>query len=305
MSGPVPLFPLFLVLNGREVLLLGEGEAADRRAATLIRSGAVLRRALVFVPELLDGVALAIGAEAADGELQAMFEAARARGIPVNVVDKPALGTFITPAVVERLPLQIAICSAGSAPVLARLLRARIETLVDPAFGRLADLAERLKSLTRARLPDVVRRRRMLERALGGRAATLMLAGDEVAAEAAYFDELVHAEGGLAEPERGVVHFVDPGPGKADLLVLRALRLLGEADVIVHRPDESASVLEVARRDATRIVANGEATSLLLALAGEGRRVVRLSPYQGERAALRAAGIVTEFVPGVGGAGQE
>ena len=132
-----------------------------------------------------------------------------------------------------------------------------------------------------------------------------MLAGNEVAAEAAYFDELVHAEGGLAEPERGVVHFVDPGPGKADLLVLRALRLLGEADVIVHRPDESASVLEVARRDATRIVANGEATSLLLALAGEGRRVVRLSPYQGERAALRAAGIVTEFVPGVGGAGQE
>jgi uroporphyrin-III C-methyltransferase/precorrin-2 dehydrogenase/sirohydrochlorin ferrochelatase len=297
----VPLFPAFLALDGRNVLLLGDGEAADRRAATLIRSGAILRRALVFRPELLDGVALAIGAEAEDRELLAMFEAARERGIPVNVVDRPALGTFITPAVVERLPLQIAICSAGSAPVLARLLRARIETLVDPAYGRLAELAERLKRLTRARLPDVVRRRRMLERALGGRAASLMLAGDERGAEAAYLEELDAAERGSMERERGLVHFIDPGPGDADLVVLRALRLLGEADIIVHRPDESGSVLDVARRDAGRMAVTGNATALLLTLAGEGRRVVRLSPHPGEQAALRSAGITTEFVPGVGG----
>lgn len=294
-----PLFPLFLDLRGRAVLLLGEGEAASRRRATLERAGATVRSAQTFAPAALDGCVLAIGAEAADDALHAMFAEATRRGIPVNVVDRPALSSFTTPAVVERLPLQLAIASGGSAPVLARLLRARIETLVDPAYGRLAALADRFKAETRRRLPDVVRRRRMLERVLAGGVADLMLAGDDAAAARAYEAALADAEAGLDRPERGRVHLVDPGPGDADLLTLRALRLLGEADVIVHGPDESSAVLDIARRDATREVAAPDAFPRLLALAQAGRRVVRLAPAPGEAAALAAAGIAVEFVPGI------
>ena len=288
------LFPVFLNLHGRSVLLLGDGEAADRRLATLVRAGAQVRRAIRFAPDLLDGVCLAIGAEAPEADLHALYADARTRGIPVNVVDRPALATFITPATVERLPLQIAICSNGAAPVLTRLLRAKIETLVDPAYGRLAALAARLQSLTRARLPDVIERRRMLSRALGGRVADLMLAGDNDGAERAYRDAL-----DAAGPDPGLVHFVDPGPGAADLLTLRALRLLGEADIIVHEPSESLSVIEAARRDAKRLAIAGDATTQLLDLARVGRRVVRLARDACEEPALRAAGIATEIVPGV------
>ena len=250
---------------------------------------------------MLDGCAIAIGAEADEGALAVLHRTARARGIPVNVVDRPDLSTFITPAVVERLPLQLAIASGGTAPVLARLLRARIETLVDPAYGRLAALADRLKEETRRRLPDMVRRRRMLERAFGGRAAALMLAGDEDGAERAYRDELLGAEQGSAVAERGLVHLVHPGPGDADLLTLRALRVLGEADVIVHGPDESPAVLEVARRDATRIVVAGPQGPLLVALGRDGRLVVRLRPCPGECQMLQDAGVATTDVPGVAG----
>ena len=295
-----PLFPLFLDLRDRDVLLLGAGEAADRRLATLERAGATVRRADTFEPALLEGCVLAIGAEAPEAALHAMFAAATARGIPVNVVDRPALSSFTTPAVVERLPLQLAIASGGSAPVLARLLRARIETLVDPAYGRLAAMAERFKAETRRRLPDVVRRRRMLERALSGRVAALMLAGNDAAAAAtAYAEALAEAEAGLERPEPGIVHFVDPGPGEADLLTLRALRLLGEADVIVHGADDSPAVLDIARRDASREIAPVSATARLLELARAGRRVVRLAPAPGEADALAAAGVAVEFVPGV------
>ena len=281
------LFPVFLDLNGRQTLLLGEGEAADRRLAALTRAGAQVRRAARFAPALLDGVCLAIGAEAPDADLQALHAEAVGRGIPVNVVDRPSLSSFITPATVDRLPLQIAISSAGTAPVLARLLRARIETLVDPGYGRLAAFADRLKSLTRERLPDVARRRRLLEQVLGGRVAELVLAGDEPAAERAYRAALDDAE----TPPPGLVHLVDPGPGSADLLTLRALRLLGEADVIVHGPAESPGILEVARRDASRLVVDGDASARLIELATAGRRVVRLSPHPDEARALRRAGI--------------
>ncbi len=242
---------------------------------------------------------IAIGAEAADEELRALHRTAQGLGIPVNVVDRTDLSSFITPAVVERLPLQLAIASAGTAPVLARLLRARIETLVDPGYGRLAALADRLKEETRRRLPDMVRRRRMLERAFGGRAAALMLQGDEAAAERAYRDELDGAEQDAAVPERGLVHLVHPGPGDADLLTLRALRVLGEADVIVHAPDESQAVLEVARRDASRNVAAGPQGPLLVSLGRDGRLVVRLRPCPGEREMLEDAGIAVSDVPGV------
>ena len=295
-----PLLPVFLDLQGRHAFVLGAGEAADRRVATLRACGAIVRQeADRFAPDMLDGCAIAIGAEAPDPALLAMTRAARARGIPFNVVDRPALSGFSTPAVVSRAPLQVAIASGGAAPVLARLLRARIETLVPPGFGRLAALADRMQAETRRRLPDVLRRRRMLEAAFSGRVADLMLDGREAEAEAAYEAALLAAERGAEQPERGIVYLVDP-PAEADLLTLRALRLLGEADVIVHGPEENPAVLELARRDAgRRTVAAGEAVAVLAELASAGAKLVRLSPRPGEAAALADAGHAVVSVPGL------
>ncbi len=299
-ASPRPLLPLFLDLDGRHALVLGSGEAADRRIATLRACGAIVREeADRFTPDMLDGCAIAVGAEAPDPALLAMTEAARARGIPFNVVDRPSLSGFSTPAVVSRAPLQVAIASGGAAPVLARLLRARIETVVPPAFGRLAALADRMQAETRRRLPDVLRRRRMLERAFSGRVAELMLDGREAEAEAAYQAALAAAERDAEQPERGIVYLVD-APAEADLLTLRALRLLGEADVIVHEAAENPAVLELARRDASRrVVTAGEAVGVLEALASAGAKAVRLSPRPGEASALSEAGHEVVSVPGV------
>lgn len=298
---PKPLLPLFLDLDGRQALVLGDGEAADRRAASLRACGALVRHEpAVFEPSMLDGCAIAVGAEAPDEMLLAMTQEARRRGIPFNVVDRPSLSGYSTPAVVSRAPLQIAIASGGAAPVLARLLRARIEALVPPGFGRLASLADRMQPETRRRLPDVLRRRRMLEAAFSGRVAELMLAGQDAEAEAAYIEALTEAEEGARHPEQGIIYLVDPGPGDADLLTLRALRLLGEADVIVHEASEGEAVLELARRDASRLVVTpGDAVARLSELAAQGRKLVRLSPRAGEAALLRAAGHVCVEVPGV------
>ncbi|MGI4745991.1 MAG: precorrin-2 dehydrogenase/sirohydrochlorin ferrochelatase family protein, partial [Janthinobacterium lividum] len=209
---PKPLLPLFLDLDGRHALVLGDGEAADRRAASLRACGALVRHEpAAFEPSMLDGCAIAVGAEAPDPMLLAMTQEARRRGIPFNVVDRPSLSGYSTPAVVSRAPLQIAIASGGAAPVLARLLRARIEALVPPGFGRLASLADRMQPETRRRLPDVLRRRRMLEAAFSGRVAELMLAGQDAEAEAAYIEALTAAEDGARHPEQGIVYLVDPG----------------------------------------------------------------------------------------------
>ena len=305
-------FPVFLDLKGRRALVVGEGEAATRKAEALRRAGAEVQAAPDFAPAMLDGCCIAIGADAPDTVLEALSEAAQARGIPVNIVDRPALCSYITPSVIDRDPITIAVSSGGAAPVLARLLRARIEASIAPAYGRLAALAETFKEEVRRRLPDVVLRRRVLERALGGRVADLVLAGQDAAAEAEFRREI---EG---TPDRaGIVYLVGAGPGAADLLTLRAQRLLGEADVIVHDRLVSGEVLDMARRDADRILVGksralhtmpqDEINALLVRLGQEGRKVVRLKggdPFvfgRGgeEAAALAAAGVAHEVVPGI------
>ena len=305
-------FPIFLDLRGRHALVVGQGETAERKAEALQRTGAMVRRAPAFNPELLDGCTLAIGADAPDAELQALSAAAQARGIPVNIVDRPALCSYITPSVIDRSPITIAVSSGGAAPVLARLLRARIEAVIAPAYGRLAALADRFKGEIRNAWPDVAQRRRMLEQALGGRVADLMLAGKEDAAEA----ELRRAIAGDAD-RAGIVYLVGAGPGAADLLTLRAQRLLGEADVIVHDRLVSGEVLDMARRDAERMyvgkaqadhtMPQAEINALLVRLGQQGRKVVRLKggdplifAHGGEEAAaLVSAGVAFEIVPGI------
>ncbi len=305
-------FPLFMDLRGRRVLVLGTGKVAHRKAEPLARAGAVVEMADRFDAGQLAGCALAIGADAAETELVALFEAARAAGIPVNTVDRPALCSFITPAIIDRDPITIAVSSGGAAPVLARLLRAKIEALIPPAYGRLATLADSFKAEIRRRLPDMGLRRRVLERLLGGRAADLVFAGREDAARAEFARALESDE-----PARGMVALVGAGPGAADLLTIRAQRLLGEADVIVHDRLVTPEVLDMARRDAERIyvgkaranhcMAQEDINALLVRLAREGRKVVRLKggdPFVfgrgGEEAeALAEAGVDVEVVPGV------
>jgi uroporphyrin-III C-methyltransferase/precorrin-2 dehydrogenase/sirohydrochlorin ferrochelatase len=206
------------------------------------------------------------------------------------------------------------VSSGGNAPVLARLLRQRIEAMVPPAYGRLAALAGRLSETVRRRMPDMRARRRVLERVFTGRVADLMFAGRESEAEAAFEAEMAAGEAGAVP---GFVYLVGGGPGAADLLTLRAQRLLGEADVIVHDRLVGGEVLAMARRDADRIYV-GKARAnhclpqegindLLIRLAREGRRVVRLKggdPFVfgrgGEEAeALAEAGVGFEIVPGI------
>ncbi len=310
-------YPIFLQLQGRRVVILGEGEAAERRAELFASLGAVIERVSRAAEARLAGCVLAIASGAPETELVEFSAAAQAAGIPVNVVDRPELCSYITPAIVDRDPLTIAISSGGAAPVLARLLRGKIETWVAPAWGRLATLADGFKAETRRRLPDMVRRRRMLERVFAGRTAELVLAGDEAAAETEYRAELDAAEAGAERRTAGFVHLVGAGPGAADLVSLRGLRLLGEADVIVHDRLGTVDVLDLARRDAERIdvgKSQGDHTmpqrdinALLVRLAQEGRRVVRLKggdPFifgrGGEEVeALAAAGIAHEVVPGI------
>ncbi|TCZ63669.1 siroheme synthase CysG [Roseicella aquatilis] len=306
-------FPVFLDLQGRTALVLGTGEVAERKAAILRQAGAEIRFAAHFAPDLLEGCAIAIGADAEEPELRALAEACRARGIPVNVVDKPELCTALMPAIIDREPMTIAISTGGAAPVLARQVRQRIEAAVPPGIGRVAALADRFKAAVRRRLPDLVARRRFLDTALAGPAADLAMAGRDAEADAAFTRALEAAD---ARPP-GIVHLVGAGPGAGDLLTIRALRLLGEADVIVHDRLGTEEVLDWARRDAERIfvgksranhcLRQEEINALLVRLAREGKRVVRLKGGDplvfgrgGEEAeALAVAGIPCEVVPGV------
>ncbi len=310
-------YPIFLQLTGRRVVVLGRDEAADRRAALFAAEGALVERVSSAADARIPGCVLAIASGVPEAELTAFSAAAQAAGVPVNVVDRPELCSYITPAIVERDPLGIAISSGGAAPVLARLLRQRIETWVAPAWGRLATLADGFKAETRRRLPDVVQRRRMLERVFAGRVAELVLEGDEAAAAAEYRAELDAAAAGVTRAAEGFVHLVGAGPGAADLVSLRGLRLLGEADVIVHDRLDTGAVLDLARRDAERIdvgksqgdhtMPQHEINALLVRLAQEGRRVVRLKggdPFifgrGGEEVeALTRAGVAHAVVPGI------
>ena len=306
-------YPAFLKLDGRQVLLLGSGEVAARKAEPLRRAGAIIRQADAFSPDLLDGIVLALGADAPEAELHALSEAAQARGIPVNIVDRPELCSFISPAIIARDDITVAISTGGAAPVLARMIRQNIEALLPPLIGRVAALGARFQAAIRARLPALPARRAFLEQAFTGAPGELALAGRQEEAEAAFAAMLAASN----QKPAGMVHLVGAGPGAADLLTLRALRLLGEADVIVHDRLIGDAVLDMARRDAERIfvgkaranhcMKQQDINALLIRLAREGKRVVRLKggdPFvfgRGgeEAAALARAGVPHTVVPGV------
>ncbi len=305
-------FPAFLNLENRPALVVGVGPMAERKAEMLHAAGAVVRMRNRFDPADLEGCAVAIGAECPEAELCALSDVAMACGIPVNIVDRPDLCSFITPAIIDRDPVTIAVSTGGAAPVLARLLRQRIEAAIPPGIGRLAALLGVFAGEIRRRFPDFLLRRRVLERMVRGRVADLVYAGEERAARLALMQEI---DAG-ADPD-GAVFLIGAGPGDPDLLTIRAHRLLGEADVIVTDRLVSDEVLALARRDAEVIhagkargcqsLSQPDINALLIRLAREGKRVVRLKGGDplifgraGEEiAALEAAGIRVEVVPGI------
>lgn len=327
--------PLFHNLRGRQVLVVGGGDIALRKARLLAEVGAVLR---VVAPDILselsqlveagggqtcqreylssdlDGVHLVIAATD-DEPLNALISAqAQERYLPVNAVDAPALCSVIFPAIVDRSPLVIAISSGGHAPVLARLTRARIETLFPHAWGRLAQLAQRFRAQVKAAFPVINQRRVFWENVFQGDIAERVFAGQDSAAEQLLAERLVEQTG---QSYRGEVYLVGAGPGDPDLLTFRALRLMQQADVVLHDRLVPDTIIDLCRRDADRIyvgkaradhaVPQEQINQLLVRLAQEGKRVLRLKggdPFIFGRGGeeieeLAAHGIPFQVVPGI------
>ncbi len=303
--------PLFHDLRGRTCLVVGDGEAATRKAAVLESVGARIVRCAAV--EAVDDVALVVVAEASDAIAQQAFDLCRARGVPINAVDRPRYCTVTWPAIVDRDPITIAIGTGGTAPTLARLLRARIERAVPAQMATLARLAETWRARVKAALALPAGRLRFWEDFFQGPVAESALAGDPAEADRRARALLAGAD---CAPQ-GKVHLVGAGPGDPELLTLRALRLIQAADIIVHDRLVSAEVLAFARADAERIhvgkrranhcVPQQDINALLVAHARAGKRVVRLKggdPFVfgrgGEEVeALLEAGVDCDITPGI------
>lgn len=329
-------FPAFLDLTDRRCVVIGGGAAAWRKASLLLRTGAkitivattisenlavaaktgrLVHVSCDFRPKLLDDSALVIAATGEDVDDRAVADAARRRNIPVNVVDRPDLSTFIIPAVVDRAPVLVAVSSGGDAPVLARNLRIAIERMLPARIGQLARFAGRFRSALKARVSDPAARRRFWERFFESPVAEAVLSGEEAFARTAMVGLINRRD--AAEQSVGTVFLVGAGPGDPDLLTIRALRVMQRADVIVHDRLVTSAILDRARRDALFLdvgkttgekgASQAAINALMVRHARAGRCVVRLKsgdPFVfgrgGEELAyLDAAGVHTEVVPGI------
>ncbi len=329
--------PLAFDLRQRRVLLVGGGAVALRKLRLLMRAGALVRvvspdlveavreyfgpqmdwRCGLFEDSDLDGVCLVIAATD-DREVNAAVSAAASRrGIWVNAVDQPECSTFIMPALVDRSPLLVAISSGGTSPVLARMVRTRIEAMLPGNYGRLAELSGALRHKIKKMLPDVHQRRRFWEEMLQGRFAELALQGQNQAATQILEESCVR----LASTDSvGEVYLVGAGPGDPDLLTLKAIRLMQQSDVVLYDRLVSQGVLERCRRDAEFVyvgkarsdhaVPQPQINELLVSYARKGMRVCRLKggdPFIFGRGGeeiehLAAEGIAFQVVPGISAA---
>lgn len=331
--------PLFVDLRGKACLVVGGGEVAFRKVSLLLRAQASVTviapeihaslqalqplsemsiRQRPFEPSDLDGVFLVIAATDRTEVNQAVFDLAESRQILVNVVDCPSLCRFIVPAIIDRSPVVVAVSTGGASPVLARSLRATLEKQLPQRLGALARFADQQRSRVKGRLPDPQVRRRFWETVLEGPVRQLMLSGQDHSAIKAFDSALVQVESG--DKPRGLVSLVGAGPGDPELLTIKAFRLLQEADYIVHDRLVSPAILDLARRDATRIdvgkksnrhtLPQEEINDLLARLALEGHQVVRLKggdPFLFGRGGeeietLMEAGVSFQVIPGVSAA---
>ena len=326
-------FPVFVRVEGRVVVIVGGGDEALAKARLIGQSSAAIKVVAADpAPELaawinetgathieaeyhasaLAGAVMVFAASGNDVLDRRVSDDARQLGIPVNAVDSPDLCDFFTPAIVNRAPLCVAIGTEGAAPVLAQSIRAKIDQLLSPSLGALAALAASLRDVAERRMPKGRMRRQFWNDFFGGAPARAM--------EVGHADEAIEAASELMSRRRvrdGHVALVGAGPGAEDLLTLRAQRHLMEADVIVHDALVPEAVIAMGRRDAERLPvgkrkgchskSQAEINTMLVSLAREGKRVVRLKsgdPLVFGRAgeemqALRDAGVSYEVVPGV------
>ena len=332
--------PIFARLNGRASLVVGGGRVAERKIRELVAAGspvtvvspaltrdltalasdgAIAWRTDPFAESMLDRSWLVVAATD-DRALNArVSRAAEARQIFCNVVDDPALCSFVTPAVVRRDPVTIAISSGGNAPVVARWLKGLIETLVPQRLGQLATLAGHWRTRAKEAIGDLDHRRRFWETVLEGRVAELCYTGQADAAETALERALEDWRNGRDECG-GEAYIVGAGPGSADLMTLRGRQLLARAEVVLYDRLVGEEVLTFARRDAELIsvgkragrpsIAQAQINRLLVQLVNSGKRVCRLKGGDpmifgrgGEEIeALTSAGLPFQVVPGVSAA---
>ena len=327
--------PIFLAVKGEPCLLVGGSPAAEPKARLLLRAGArLVVVATSLTPELrevtaetgvtwhrrafrdgdLDGMRLVVVAANDDELARSVAEAAKRRGIPVNAVDRRSLCSFILPSILDRSPLVAAVSTGGTAPILARILRARLETIIPAQFGRLARFLGEIRPEVLRRITDSKMRRRFFEGVVDGPIGEQVLAGREEDARGTIASVIAGHESAGTD---GEVYLVGAGPGDPDLLTFRALRLMQKADVVVYDRLVSNAVLDLTRRDAERIYAGKqpgyhaipqhEINDLLARLALDGKRVLRLKggdPFIFGRGGeeietLAALGVPFQVVPGI------
>lgn len=327
--------PIFFNIAQRRCLVIGGGDVATRKVTMLLKAqGNVvvispeltseLQQMLEkneieyvrnsFSPEQLTGACLVIAAT--DDELvnDAVSVAAKRMNIPVNVVDAPALCTFTMGSIIDRSPVVIAVSSEGNAPVLARHIRSKIETMLPAAYGRIATIAGEFRDQVKARFSTTQSRRRFWENVLNGPLVERVLSGQEQAARELLGELLTQSDDA---PASGEVYLVGGGPGDPDLLTFRALRLMQQCDVCVYDKLVSKEVMELVRRDAELVyvgksrdqhtLPQEEINALLARLALGGKRVLRLKggdPFIFGRGGeeietLMQHGVPFQVVPGI------
>jgi uroporphyrin-III C-methyltransferase/precorrin-2 dehydrogenase/sirohydrochlorin ferrochelatase len=312
---PMARLPVFYALEGKRVVLVGGGDAADWKRELLEAAGATVETYARdnWTADDLRGAAMAVGAFEDDEGAAGFAAAARSVGVPVNVIDKPAFCDFSFGAIVNRSPLVIGISTDGAAPVFAQAVRAKLEALLPNGFAAWAAAAGKWRSAVKASGLSFASRRKFWQ-LFTAHAVT----NPNVDPTQGDFDRFVAEVKGLgAAVERGSVTLVGAGPGDPELLTLRAVRALQSADVILFDDLVSRDVLDFARREARKMLVGktgfgpsckqSDINALMVSLAKQGKRVVRLKggdPLIFGRAgeeldACRAAGISVEVVPGI------
>ena len=326
--------PLFFNINNASTLVVGNGDSAARKVELLLKAGANVNlcadapvkplQVLIdnseitlvgsfFVPEFLEGIILVVAATAESEQDDNIANLAKAKNMPINVVNHSEKSTFIFPSIIDRSPIIAAVSSSGSLPVLTRLLRSRLESNIPQSFGRLAELASKYRTRVKDKFPDVNQRRRFWEHHLEGLFAEKVFSGHET--ESSKIIEASLNEDSFLPG--GEVYLVGAGPGDPDLLTFKALRLMRQADIVLFDRLVSPAILDLVRSDAERVDVGKERANhtlpqqqineLLVTLAKQGKRVLRLKggdPFIFGRGGeeidrLSDEGVPFQVVPGI------